>query len=431
MVVQTSDSYNTFVSLQDGLKQVPSESSAANGTSAATAAGTSSDELVRTELYLPLEEPFGLENDELLGIQSNDNSKQPEQPIYLPTRSSGIPVDRVLRYVPELVERCDELLANQPRHFTEQSTEKLLYVAQGEVAHAVPFQCDVILSDKATTCHIVALRSESRYGDALPLSSLAHIDGCGYEQSIRSMFLEHLRHHDDSRYCDEESTDRNTEVDYDSSSDADTDMNMSASIDDRVQVDVHILGGFDDEDSTSSKISTWFLNLLTDIAQEERDSIKITLKTCAVSSMNDDGRFSPIGRGLGIDTSTGEVFLAKADHQVTGPSPVLRSVRLFSNSDQAELSLIHSAASNDLQIKPFLFGPFEELPSLLSLPDHILLQYCSTSPTVEEEDFCRLLRSSLRYLRDQSCTHIFGPRVDQTLVYRRCGRTNHHWKQVS
>jgi hypothetical protein len=413
MVVQGSDSYSTLVSLQGGLKQV-----AADPNTNQCSLEEESSSFVRTELYLPLEEDGDFddfEDDVDFSLSKTRGTQQslPEQPLYLPKRLDTS-VDQFLRHVPELIERCDELLANEPRHFTEESPEKVLYIAQGEMGHAIPIQCDVIMSDKATTCHILACRSESN--DALPLSSLAHIDGCRYEQSIRSMILEHIQHHKSKRYWEEMKYDN-----YSNSAEVDGD--------DRVHLDIHILGGFDDEDSVSTKISSWLISLLATIALEERDSIKMTLKTCAISSINDDGRMSPIGRGLALSTLTGEVFLARADHQVTGPLPDLRSVRLFSKPHMQELSLVHSATSNDLKIEPFLFEPFEELPLLLSLPDEIMLQHCSTSPNVEEEDFCPLLRSSFRYLLDQDCTHVFGPSIDQPVVHRRCGSTN-RWKRV-
>jgi hypothetical protein len=383
MVIQTSDSCNTLVSLHDGLKQIQSTSGGCGSPQV--------DEYRRTELLFPSDD---FDDDEDCYFQ-----KQADQPIYLP---SSQPVDAFLKNIPQVMESCDELLANPPRRFTSSSPERVLYIAQGEVGHAVPMQCDVIVSDKATTCHILALRSET--GDSLPLTSLTHIDSADYESSIRAMFSEHVVHHSQS-FEEEKKCDMTVE-------------------DQRIQMEVHVVGGFDDEQSSSRKISCWLMDLLALIAEEEKDSIKVTLKTCAISSMNDTGHSCPIGRGLGIDLKTGEAFLAKVDEEVAGPSLQLRSARLWSNSREHKLSVIHTATSNAVRIDAFSYQPFEELDALMQLPDDIMLQYCSTSPNNEEDDFCTSIRSTLRFLRDQDCTRVFGPQVDQTLIFRRTGLSN-------
>jgi hypothetical protein len=397
MVIANSDSTGTLVSLDNGLKRINSFQGFDLG---------SYDEVVtyqQTELLLPED----LICDDALEVGFDSCSSQAvetRQPLYLPSKRDA--VDLCLRNNMLLMERCDELLSQPPVHYHRNSKQDVLYVAQGEVAHAVPSQCDVIMSDKSTTCHILALRSD--LADlSTPLSSLTHIDSISYEKCVRAMVQEHKAFHRTSK--------KEEKKDSDSFSDS------------KITLDVHIVGGFDDSKGSSREISNWLITLLASIAAEEKDSLVITLQTCAISSMNDDGRNSPIGRGLAMDMKTGETFLARCDEEVAGPSMPLRSSRLWSGSCPPKLHLIHTAYSNTVCIEPFTYAPFKELASLLNLPDDVLLQYTSTSPDCEEDDFCQCIRSTLTFLRDVPCKRIFGAKCDQTLVFQRVRRSN-SWK---
>jgi hypothetical protein len=398
MVIANSDSTGTLVSLDNGLKRINSFQGFSLG---------SYDEVVdyqQTELLLPL--PEDLICDDTLGEGVHSCSSQgveTRQPLYLPSQRDS--VDLCLRNNLLLMERCDELLSQPPVHYHRNSKQDILYVAQGEVGHAVPSQCDVIMSDKATTCHIMALRSTLNL--STPLSSLTHIDSISYEECVRAMVQEHKAFH---RTCKGEE-----KKDTDSYSDS------------KITLDVHMVGGFDDSKGSSRDISNWLITLLASIAAEEKDSMVITLQTCAISSMNDDGHNAPIGRGLAMDMKTGETFLARCDEQVAGPSIPLRSSRLWSGCCPPKLHRIHTAYSNAICIAPFKYAPFKELNSLLKLPDDVLLKYTSTSPDCEEDDFCRCVRSTLKFLRDIPCKRVFGTKCDKTLVFQRVRRSN-SWK---
>lgn len=397
MVIANSDSTGTLVSLDNGLKRISSFQGFDLG---------SYDEVVdyqQTELLLPED----LICDDALGEgfhSCSPQSVETRQPLYLPSKRDA--VDLCLRNNMLLMERCDELLSQPPVHYHRNSKQDVLYVAQGEVAHAVPSQCDVIMSDKATTCHILALRS-TLADRSTPFSSLTHIDSISYEECVRAMIQEHKSFH---RTCTEEE-----KIDTDSCCDS------------KITLDIHIVGGFDDSKGSSREISNWLITLLASIAAEEKDSLVITLQTCAISSMNDDGRNSPIGRGLAMDMKTGETFLARCDEQVAGPSIPLRSCRLWSGNCPPKLHLIHTTYSNAICIEPFTYAPFKELSSLLTLPDDVLLKYTSTSPNCEEVDFCQSIRSTLTFLRDVPCKRIFGDKCDQTLIFHRVRRSN-SWK---
>lgn len=377
MVIATSDSCNTLVSLERDNKQYASNSS--------KAVLPHGDEYVLTDLYLPADD-FG------------DDLSQ--QQIYLPVAGR---LDQYVKHLPEIVEGCDQILANEPVIYDEQSTERIIYVGQGEVAHAVSRQCDILVTDKATTCHMVALRSEST--NMPSLTSLTHIDDTAYESCIRTMISEHLVHHH-GRFEEEKKED----IDF---------------LDDLIQLKVHIVGGFEDADGASSNISNWLLKLFAELARDFKDSIKMTLETCAVSSLNDNGYQCPIARGLAIDLRSGEVFLAKSNQSV--PAAQLRAVRIWSGLKS--LSVIHTGSSNDLRVGAFSYTPIPEMKQLIELPDHLVLQFTSTSPDVEEDGFCASVRSTLRYLLEVPCTEAFGLSVNQPLVFRRIGTSN-SWKRA-
>lgn len=372
MVIVTSDSCNTLVSLDRDHKHNVADSSKSPGYE---------ESYNKTEIYLA----------------ADDFGDDQAQPIYFPLSGR---VDEYLKHIPEIVEGCDQLLANGPVILDENSSERILYVGQGEVAHALPQQCDVLVTDKATTCHMLALRSELQ--DNLPLTSLTHIDDTTYESCIRSMVYEHLAHHQD-RFQEEKKEENEFSNDL-------------------INLQLHVVGGFEDIEGSSSKISNWLLRLLAELAEDFKDSIKMTLETCAISSLNDNGYQSPVARGLAIDLRTGEAFLAKVNQTVTGPASQLRAVRVWSG--MKSLNIIHTSSSQGLRLEAFSYAPIAEMEQLLQLPDHILLQFTSTSPDVEEDGFCDAVRSTLQFMIEVPCSKVFGPSADHSLVFLRKGASN-------
>jgi protein N-terminal asparagine amidohydrolase len=318
------------------------------------------------------------------------------EPLYLPSDASSSAVDDYLPRV--LLETRDELLLHKHVEYTSQSRERLLYVGQGELAHAIPVQCDVLVSDKATTCHILALQSESiNCNGQLPLTSLAHIDGTQYSKCVREMIQRHANHHRQQQHGKP-----------------------------GIRMVVHIVGGFNDAKETSRKLSCWLLHLLADVAQEHAKYMTMTLQTCCISSLNDDGRGSPIGRGLAIHTKTGRIMLARCQGSVTGPCRSLRSARLFSQPNT--LACIHSERMNGIIIDAFAYESARmDLDFLLSLPDEILIQHTSTSPHCEDDDFCTSLRATLQWMRDVPHTTAFP--LGDRLIFKRFGCNQ--WRSMS
>ena len=379
MVIANSSSTNTLISLND-VRKIGLEGNTYRK------APTYS----RTNILLPNDDADDDDSSSCCSIP------QYEQYLYLPSVEDE-PVDICLRSIPQVMETADELLANAPLHFTAASRERLLYVGQGEVAYTTLQQCDVIASDKATTCHILAFRSSSEKG---PMVTLAHIDTVGYESCIRDMITEHKLFHIDGEE------------------------KKSEHANDRTNIDVYMMGGFDDDDNASRAISNFLLNLLVQVAAEQSHEVTLTLKLCAISSINDDGRSCPIGRGLGISVKTGDAFLAVVDTDVAGPSPQLRSARLWSGNAGKTLSVIHFHTSKNMVVQPFRYSPLQQMDALLALPDAVLIKYTSTSPEVEEPNFCYSVRSTLAFMKRVKCESVFGSDCRRPAVFRRINNTN-------
>ena len=384
MVIVTSDSCSTLVSLdRDHKKQFSQENW--------TISPAPFESYEETDIFLPVDD------------LSNDISRS----IYLP-RSGR--VDDYLKCIPEIVEGSDQLFAREPVVFSSSSTQRILYVGQGEVAYALSSQCDVLVTDRATTCHMLALRSESP--DQIPLTSMAHIDSAANESCIRSMVEEHLTHHNTSTTPSGFQEEKKDEFD--------------CSNDGRISLQLHLVGGFEDSEGCSVKISDQLLRLVAILAREFKESIKMTLDTCAISSLNDNGYNAPIGRGLAIDLRTGDAFLAKVDQSLTGPVPELRALRNW--SDETTLGIIHTSRSNSIEIQPFSYTPIPEIQVLINLPDDLLLQCTSTSPDVEQEGFCEAVRASLRFLIDMPCSKVFGStNCKDPLIFRRSSSYTNSW----
>ena len=137
------------------------------------------------------------------------------------------------------------------------------------------------MSDRATTCHILSIQTRTCSSKAAPtLVTLTHLDGDIYTDCIIEIIRRHLHHH----------------------------TTKTRSRDKLILVVDVVVGGFDDARGSSIKISFWLMHLLAFVAERFRDRITITLRTCAISCLNDNGLQSPLGLGMGIDMKTGDVF---------------------------------------------------------------------------------------------------------------------------
>ena len=305
---------------------------------------------------------------------------------------------------------------------------RILYIGQGELAHACPSQADVLVSDRATTCHVLILRStppkqplqqqqqdgetEHVAADTEPLVSCSHVDGLDYEACLREMFHRHVQH-----YCqNNQSVTASTE-----------------SSNPKVLVDIHLVGGFLDQDGQSQDLSNWLLYQLTNLAWEYRHVLHCTLKTCIVSSLNNQtlqhaspqdtppslwhptgtvSSFAPWARSLACELSTGRVFLAWCHASVMGPDPLIRHARMWcsgnstttsttttSTSSRKRLVTVWSPEDPHFTIPPFVLSSTTlPIPYLLSLSDEDFLTMTSTSPDCEEDDFCEANRQTFSFI---------------------------------
>lgn len=317
----------------------------------------------------------------------------------------------------------------------------VIYAHQREVIHASNLQYEhnksgiILTSDDATTCHILALRSYNGKiscddttctdnNHNIILGSLCHLDSIDkYKSCIESIFKKHLSFHQNNISNSSKSVNNNK----------------------RITMELHIVGGYNNNSSkhhTSIEMTTQLLLLLNSIAIQYQSVMDCILKTCIVSPLNDivsyttTGRTStsvsssltivtenqitpsPIVRGLAINVHTGVIQLINKVHScLRGPESTLRRIRLWSSSSTHRnqiqqhsfnsLMEIHSYSQERIFILPFEFKPFNGLKYLSQLPDEDLLSWCSTSPDVEDDDFCNSLRESFQFLMNVSVNSVF------------------------
>lgn len=349
---------------------------------------------------------------------------------------------------------------------TSTNSGRVINVLQGEIAHSTPSQADTLVSDDATTCHIVALwscyqQSSGQGEQALNrsvLATMSHIDGVGYESCIRDAVNEHIKYHS---MHSQHTVNSVAEECKDSSFTAEDSGGM-------IEMTVHIMGGFNDDESSSIAITDNVLqtfaalsNQCNDYMIAGRPPMRMTLATCAVASANDDGNGCPTGRGLAIDVATGNVFLAEVEEtnlheslpklpssmvassngtgaiaagvkvqllnaSAHGPGVALRSARLWASAFHSrsrkaknQLCVIHHPNYEYLYIEPFFFGPHAAARGLLDCQDKELLQLTSTSPDVEKSNFVSKVRQSLTYMNCNTSSKVFNG--GQPMKFRRMG----------
>ncbi len=325
------------------------------------------------------------------------------------------------------------------RLITSSNSGRVINVLQGEIAHCTSSQADILVSDGATTCHIVALWS--RYIDSsldgvqditatIPksnmLATLTHIDEPGYERCVRNAIDHHIKYHSQLR----QTANDNSADDGIPSSSGRASFEIGT-----IEISIHILGGFHDEGSKSLEITSSVLETFAAVSSKsninftknQHPQVCMTLKTCAVGSANDDGTGCPLGRGLGLEVATGNIFLAEvADDGAQGPEATLRSVRLWAASFHPlspkpvrELVVIHRHDSDYLQIDVFVFRSHLNAQRLLDCNDETLLRYTSTSSDVERDNFVSKVRESLTYMNTKTSKMVFP--LNEPIKFKRVG----------
>jgi len=312
-------------------------------------------------------------------------------------------IDNCLRNNPLLSSTAKKALAKRSEFFLSKGTFSTssvgkgrgptIYVHQREVAHVSNEQYDnrgaILVSDSATTCHIIGVRSYSCCNRKRILGSLCHLDSIQNGTCVRKMIEEHLSFHKCLGKC----------------------LNRN-----QVHMEVHIIGGYLDQDRTSEETTSHILNILAKAAKTCRSKLEMKLKTCVVTGLNDCATYednvsnAPIIRGLALDISSGQVHLFNKVHEIcAGPAKTLRRVRLWAPALQNNFLLeVHTWEKEEICVEPFEYAPFPDIELFLQLPDDTLLQYSSTSPECEADDFCDIMRITCTFVKDIPVSDVFG-----------------------
>lgn len=250
----------------------------------------------------------------------------------------------------------------------------LLYVQQREFAATTPEDnsVSVLGSDDATTCHLVVLRHTGSGAVCL-----AHCDGSKTWSEV-PLLVKAV-------------------------------MSLS-NISKEGRLELHLVGGFNDESKTSHKLS---LSILAAFQKQEED---IHLKTCCITEINDtvvDGNHRPVVYGIGVNVKTGDVFPSSFPQK--GPAEELRSARTFTRGQMAD---IYDSSRGLVKIGPCQWSPNLGIAFWLSQNDDTILKYLSTSPMAEPPHFVQHMKSTIQFLLDHPDSGSLFPGGQPQLYHR-------------
>lgn len=239
------------------------------------------------------------------------------------------------------------------------ASEKCLYIGQKEAAVVGPGDPMVMLgSEDATTCHIVIVRDVET-----GVTGLAHLDN-----DEPNDFLKLEREVRDRKGVKK----------------------MTRELEESLEYEVSIVGGYEDENNTSEDITEMLLSVMQGL------KARFILKFACIGTINTvikDGVPWPRIYGGGVLIETGEIFSATFSYH--GPDTDIRSLRLHSRQPLG-LTNIYDPDSDKLIVRPFSYQPAVDAHLWLKKTDEFLLRYCSTSPKVEPPSFCNGIRAGFR-----------------------------------
>jgi len=269
--------------------------------------------------------------------------------------SSPLPVSQ-LHDKYQLLKANSLSVLNRPAKLVDAS-EKCLYVGQREVAVVAPGDnVNLVGSEDATTCHIVILRDVNT-----GVTGVAHLDN-----DEPNDFLTLEREVRDRKGVKQVTRELDT-----------------------LEYSVSILGGYEDENSTSEEITEMLLTVMQGL--KARFSLQLAC-TGPVNTVVKGNVPWPRVYGGAVDVSTGEVFTAQFSYH--GPDTDIRSLRL--HGQEASLVNIYDPYAGKIVIKPFAYRVLPDAHLWLKKADSFILKYCSTSPLVEPPDFCEHIRANFR-----------------------------------
>lgn len=348
-----------------------------------------------------------------------------DEVLMLPMESSNVSINGHLSSSPHFIRKASRLLrSSQTAETLHRDTfgtdAPVIYIHQGEIGHVSNFQYGkrgaVLASDAATTCHVLAFRSfRNDKNEEKILGSLCHLDAPQYESCIRGTVQAHLEYHE---------------------------IRKTVGATSPVCMEVHVVGGYNDADGTSSEITDALFTLLVEIASELKSLVFFVIKTCVVCGLNDRISYgidsedasvpSPIARGLAMDVNSGRIIMIKdVDSTLLGPEPMLRRARLWCNdSNEACLNTVHRCGYDLISIEPFQVKAFPNIEIILGLPDPILLMQISTSPECEVEGYCDQFRETAEFLMSTNTEDVFGAKNQRTHLFYEYRYSYRDWKEV-
>ncbi|XP_073503763.1 protein N-terminal asparagine amidohydrolase isoform X2 [Phyllobates terribilis] len=263
----------------------------------------------------------------------------------------SLPAARILQSSAQLQERARNL-TSQPAQVI--GANGFLYVQQRELAATTPGDSSISIlgSEDATTCHIVVLRHSGSGA-----TCLAHCDGSDSENEVAAIIQAVT------------SLTKTTEG----------------------RLELHLVGGFNDQRQLSLKLSR---QLLKAFHKQAEDIHLVTLCVTDINDRKEDGVHLPIIYGL-VNVKTGEICKAKFEDRQ--PDEDLRSAYILAGGDMVN---IYDAGSEQLNIGPYSWVPFPNIAFWLDQEDKEILDCFSTSPQAEPPHFVQHMKSSLRYLKD-------------------------------
>ncbi|XP_060774888.1 protein N-terminal asparagine amidohydrolase [Neoarius graeffei] len=304
----------------------------------------------------------------------------------MPLLTQNKRIDRVISTT-ELFSKYSHLKENaktfRSRPIVTVDPKCLLYVQQREFAATIPADgsVSVIGSEDATTCHLIVLRHTGSGA-----TCLAHLDGSSTRTEVPLL------------------------------------VNAVMALSNPVKagrLELHLIGGFDDDNKTSHNLSREILVAF----QKQKEEIH--LETCCITDMNDvvtDGIHRPIIYGIGVNVKTGEVFPAAFPHK--GPAEDLRSARSFTGG---QIANVYDSSKEQLKICPCRWPPSTDLAFWLDQDDETILQYLSTSPYAEPPHFVQHIKSTIRFLLEHPNTGALFP-GNQPQLFQRSAQGE--WQRV-
>ncbi|XP_038059320.1 protein N-terminal asparagine amidohydrolase-like isoform X2 [Patiria miniata] len=238
--------------------------------------------------------------------------------------------------------------------------EKVIYLRFGD-SNVI----DTLGSDDATTCHIAVLRHSGSGA-----TGLCHFDSCGTSQGVGDL------------------------VDRVSA--------LSQDVDGRLEL--HIVGGFKDDDGSSEELSRKLLS------EFHKLPVDVYLLTACISGLNNivkNGVNHPILYGVGVSVKTGEIFPATFAYK--GPDKQVRGLRHFIGDEK--VINIYNHTDHRLRISPYSYRhtDFPHAAFFLQQSDQTIRQYLSTSPDVEPQHFAQQVKAAIAFFLSHPSSELVFP----------------------